>query len=246
MPVRSMDKMTAGIKSAHEIGKASAIFTGSTDATSPEVFVECAHMLIEHYSELAISEIREAFTLAATGAIECSLTSYRGVFTVAMFGGILNAYRKYRREIVAKIENAKKQEEEERAEYEAKLKNRHFRENVISSFKALCEVNNAFETVDQIPFIWAKILREAGLLDKSNELWVEAKREACIEFLTAVSNREPYLGVSESKRIGLAAEMNKDKDFFPEELRQRAEVVYSKLLVFSKIAKFNKHGTSTH
>ena len=77
--------------------------------TDDLVYDELVEFVVTQYGHLAVGEIREAFRLAAAGKLgEVNLASYYGLFTVAMLGEVLNAYGRYRQQIVAELMKVEK------------------------------------------------------------------------------------------------------------------------------------------
>lgn len=216
-------------------------YTGADPEQCKGAFKECAKLLLEKFGGLGMDEVKEAFAMASAGILgDVNLVSYRGVFTVAMFGAVLQAYTVYRNKILWQISESEKMEEIMRRELEMEKKNEVVRAVVIERFHLFCQVNDKIENIDQIPAHWARILRDADLIESSKSAWVEAKNLACKEFLQAFSDRQPFLAIPDNQRATVAAQIGLDANYFPEELRPRAEVLYGKLLIFSKLSKFQR------
>ena len=86
---------------------------------------------MNHFSELAVFEIKEAYELWAAGIIEVpGGEMYGGVFSVKQLGKVLSAYKDYRRQISALIINAEHHEKERIAlEKKKKRRKKEFEEN---------------------------------------------------------------------------------------------------------------------
>lgn len=240
-PIRAMDERKYEILSILCMSQIATDYTGADPEQCTGAFKECAKLLIEKFGGLGMDEVKEAFAMASVGILgDVNLVSYRGVFTVAMFGAILQAYTVYRNRILWQISESEKMEEMQRRELEMEKKNEVVRRVVIERFNLFCQVNDQIENIDQIPSHWARILRDAGLIESDKSAWVEAKNLACKDFLLAVEGRDPFLAIPDNQRVSVALKIGLDPNYFPEQLRPRAEVIYGKLLIFSKLAKFQR------
>lgn len=72
--------------------------------TDEGVFDELVDFVLTRFGHLGVSEIREAFSLAAAGELgNVDMNSYHGMFTVLMLGNLLKAYNEYRVAIVKEV-----------------------------------------------------------------------------------------------------------------------------------------------
>lgn len=211
--------------------------------TEREVLEESARFIARQFGHLNISEIREAFRLAAAGKIEADLTTYYGMFSVNILGRVLNAYDDYRtqtyREVRARI-NAEQQqrENEQRAE---RMKEQFG--TIAEQFQALTERNDKYPTWQSLPGWFAeKVVRDdiPGFChDEKGKMWVTAKAWAVNSVGSWILN--PATPDEDRKRYKVAkVEIEKNRDVFPEALKSEAQDAYAKMLVFSKIAEYTQ------
>lgn len=72
--------------------------------TDERTFEEGVEFILSQFASLALGEIREAFRLAAAGKLgDVNMTTYYGLFTVAMLGDVLNSYTEYRRRTLSEL-----------------------------------------------------------------------------------------------------------------------------------------------
>ena len=89
-----------------------------------------------------------------------------------------------------------------------------------------------------VPLNWAKILTDAGLIEKDGALWIETKRQVKAEFIRECSGGNYPALLTQNECRSILNRMKNDPDLFPHELKHRAEVVYGKRLVFKHLASF--------
>ncbi len=209
-----------------------------TLSSNKGVFKMCGATALNHFGGFAQQEIELAFSLASVGSITADIRAYNGKFTVAAFSQCLTAYRTYRERVVKGIEAAldadrlAEQDKENRKKNEATIK------QVYVDFARLQKNNSEIKVWQSVPMNWAKILSQAGLIETDRELWVEVKGAVKSEFVRECSggNYPTLLTQNQCKRI--LNQIKNDSDYFPIELKHRAEVVYGKRLVFKHLASF--------
>jgi hypothetical protein len=202
------------------------------------VFKMCAATALNHFGGMAQQEIELAFSLAAVGSITADIRAYNGKFTVAAFSQCLTAYRAYRERIVKGIEAALDADLQEERNKENRQKNEATIKQVYSDFARLQKRNNEIKVWESVPLNWAKILSEAGLIEKDAALWIETKKAVKAEFVRECAGGGVWLMLTQLECRKLLAAMSKDPDLFPNELLHRAQVVYGKRLVFKYLASF--------
>lgn len=95
-------------------------YCGGTN-TEDAVYTEAVDFVLKNFGHIAIDEIRAAFQLAASGKLDdVKMETYYGVFTLAMLGGILRAYDKYRNRIIAQMQNEERERKYQEREIELK------------------------------------------------------------------------------------------------------------------------------
>jgi len=104
--VRRDAQMSFGVKL--EVEFSAATYCGAPN-TLPETIKEGVRFITDQFGHLNLTEIREAFRLAAAKKIEADLSAFYGLFTIQLLGKVLAAYDDYRtaifREVRAKVRN---------------------------------------------------------------------------------------------------------------------------------------------
>ena len=211
-----------------------------------------SNLLREKFGRLSLEDVNAAFEMAAARQLgEINIIAYRGVFTVAIFGEVLEAYSKVYDQIVAALDEAEKRAAEKLQESEHDLKLAAYRVDVIEKFKALQIENTEIESPEKILYPWLTILQEAGLLKSDAKLWVEAKVATAANFkaetrkireLRIISKHEAEKLegrlFTQSERDDICKRLLDDPEGFPKELLPLAKKLYSRLLIFTQIAPY--------
>lgn len=244
MPARDMENYDYMIGSIGAIGRVAVDFCGAQLDLCESAIKECSNMFRTKWPGMSVAEIKEAFSLYVSDSLDTDKTTvvaFYGMFTVDIFSRVMLAYEKKRNHAIVELarlaeeEEKKKQEDRKRAEYQ------EYKQRVCEDFQALCISNEKFDSYEKIPFIWAKILIEAGLLDGRNStLWIAAKDVVINEFLTDYREKRPHAIISEGQKRNVYDRLIKEPYYFPEELSQTAKNTYGRLLVFNNISKFKQ------
>ena len=215
-------------------------YTGANDSTPEMVYIECTALLRQKFGSLAPEEVKEAFRLAAANRIDVNMTAYRGVFTVAMFGDVLDAYMKRRNKIIAAIETAKAE-----AEAEEEYKRKRFEWNrqadlAYDAFLLQRKENTQYRSWKDIPAGFDMVCVHRGAFDDVTEtqkraIYAQAKAAALEQVKYAAQNIEYPIEREEAQRILREVEAGG----YPETLIQKSHVIYGKMLVFSLLPEFN-------
>lgn len=102
-----------------------AIYFGASN-TDQAVFPEMVRFVMDHFSQLAPEEIKEAFRLHAAGKLGTEKEAYRGLFTVNMLGAILGHYETYRQNVACEIAREQIRMDAERIQKEKDEANKGF------------------------------------------------------------------------------------------------------------------------
>ena len=147
---------------------------------------ECSLFIYDHFYNLGVNEIKQAFELCAANKIEnVNMTAYYGKFTVAMLGDILTAYTKYRNNEYIKIKELhQKNLRGDTFVNEVDHKNFIARQEVIAEFKSELEKKKngqplKYNSHDEIRIHWPKILIDNGIIQLDSEtkskIWSESQ-----------------------------------------------------------------------
>lgn len=152
---------------------------------SPEdrkiVFSEMSRFVIDRFPMLGLLEIRDAFSLAASGKINADLRAWHGKFTIAMLGGVLGPYKAYSKRVLFEYDKGCELILGETDEKQLQKKNEKAKQEVISAYLKLKETYQEDLEIDESKIFvhWGRILVEAGYIDftadQKKEIYSEAK-----------------------------------------------------------------------
>lgn len=238
--VRRDERLVFGLKIDLEF--CAATYCGAPN-TLPETIGEGVKFVQAQFSHFNITEIREAFRLAAAGKIEADLKAFYGLFTIQMLGNVLRAYDDYRTAIFREVRAKVAQMEDERGnEYRAEAMKEKFG-TIAEQFDDLKQSNTKYERWQDLPeWFCRRVIEEdlAGLtLEEKGKAWITAKHWAANEvrgwLLDTAFSRD------DRKRFAAAAaSLEKHPDIFPDEIKKEAQEAYSKMLIFQKIAPYEQ------
>jgi len=219
-------------------GVATAYTGANVERVDKMVWTESVQLLRHKFAMIGLEEVKEAFRLAAANRLsDVNMVSYAGIFTVAMFGDVLDAYLDYRKHVQAAILNAQSAAEHdawEAARLESMRAQTRYDE---AELIRLTHRNDTFERWNDVPDGWAKLAERMGLFEKlSNDdkgpIWVNAKHAAVSNILSD----KPHQDINFVRRVrGL---ISSHPDIFPTELRDNALVIYRKMLTIAVLATF--------
>lgn len=191
-----------------ELQQVCQIYTTTQSRDDDPIFDEMASFVILSFPEFAMSEIREAFRLAADGTIdteESDLKAYFGVWSVASLGIILQAYRQYRKTIIAKFQMIESEAKVAALPAQAKQTTEDYERARVQRLKTDPDV---MITVNDY-----SILRRHGLLEIGKDVWQRYLRQGIDQVkaeAVAALNGNGTVGEKMAARAALAA-MDKDK-----------------------------------
>ena len=211
--------------------------------TLPETIGEGVKFILSQFSHLGLTEIREAFRLAAAGKIEADLNAFYGLFTVQMLGKVMSAYDDYRTAIFREVRAKVAQIEEQYGNEERAEAMREKFGTIADQFAALQAKNEKYERWQDLPeWFCRRVIEEdlAGVtLEEKGKAWITAKHWAANEVRTWMLDTS--LSKQDRARYAAAAALlGKNPDIFPEEIKKEAQEAYSKILVHPKIAVYEK------
>ncbi len=239
-PIRNMNKEDIVKSVGAMIVLCAKMYCGMQEGKMiPETIQEGVRLVYKHYKNIGVSEIREAFSMAAANQFEgLNMTAYFGTFTVSMLGDILTAYISYRNPIIAKTIqsvyeaelNAKKEDEKESKNIEARQKIYSEIESEIIAVQSGAQGN--WESWHDVPVHYAEVAVKQGWIEVSSEfklsIWEKAKKLALDE-LKSVS--QDLTNFSEAKRARITLKNNIESQI----VKDPATRIYSKLLIFEYV-----------
>jgi len=236
--VRRDERLVFGLKLDMEF--CAATYCGAPN-TLPETIGEGVKFVQAQFSHLNLSEIREAFRLAAAKKIDADLSSFYGLFTLQMLGKVLAAYDDYRTAIFREVraQSIVAQDAAENEQRKEILKEKFGA--IADQFAALQQKNNRYERWQDLPtWFCERAVKEdvAGFsLEEKGKAWVTAKHWTANQLPEWIINAG--YPVADRKRFSDAAEaIRKDPDTFPDEIKKEAQEAYSKMLIFQKIPPY--------
>ena len=195
---------------------------------------ECVRFVFAQYGMLNPDEIKEAFRLAASGKTSASLEAYHGQFTARILGGVLSNYLDYRSALAREARSRQAAAEADGA-YQRRQDDL-FQQHGTAADQIAALDRGKYKAWKDLPGWLAMRAVKDGLIDLSieekQEAWKTAKaytvnRIAAMLLDPDKSERDKWLRAAEAIR--------KDPEIFPEALRPEAEIVYAKMLLYSKI-----------
>lgn len=169
----------------------------NSDGTHAGIFTACASLMVHKYSEMSAEEIREAFRLAASREIEADLTAYKGTATVAIFGGVMAAYKEHRRKYVAEYLRQQERINKERHDQEgAEAKKSEFEKMVVDWFEAnKANKGEKIESYNHIPVYYYNTLDDLGFINvnpAAKNAYMSLAAETFSELLKNKQERDVY------------------------------------------------------
>ena len=151
-----------------------------------QILEESVLFIYDHFYNLGVNEIKQAFELCAANKIEnVNMTAYYGRFNISMLGDILSAYTKLRNQAYKEVnEQHQKNLRGETFVNEVDHKNFVARQEVIKEFKTELEKKKnglplKYNSHEEIRIHWPKILIDNGIIQLDDEtkkrIWSEAQ-----------------------------------------------------------------------
>lgn len=226
------------------LGMANA-YTGANFSNPPSkddaiILKTCSEFVLNHFPQLAINEIEEAFALAASGKLgDLNFETYYGKFSVNILGKVLKAYLSLRRKIVMDFENVLRAVEKEIEFKKSIQKNEEVRKGVIESYLKLkqdFEKNGDIDAMSsQVHSYWGRILVEEGVINFSSE-----EKKQIYEESKQLVEKEIRKSIQESKIKNEVKHLRTiikeiDSGFHSEKAEAKYLTKYSKLIVIKSI-----------
>jgi hypothetical protein len=193
--------------------------------------LECAKQFKEHFPNLSVEEIREAYSLASRKEIEVDINAYFGKFTVSTFNTVLTEYVKYRQRILSALREIEKEDEELIAKRKSDELKAKFEIDIIEWFESQKQ-NFTLKNLNDITYGQAKHLIENGVVPHDeivrNKAILLAESDAKNKMLKA-SDKSSY-----KKANDFISEIASQKDS-----HHHVNSIYFKLLVYEFLRKCN-------
>jgi hypothetical protein len=166
------------------------------------------------------------------------MTAFAGVFTVAMIGDILSAYSNYRATIRRELQNAELELEKSKPDTERILQGEI---NTLNYYFSLCKDNLDW---NEIPVYVAQTLVKYKLVNfydsDKKQIWIAAQEKVYQQIKQERIESMKKADTSTAKIISdLIQKIEASSDGkHPEQFIDKAKVVYSKLLVYELVCKY--------
>lgn len=246
-PTLSLTEYDQKVGTRAIISKVAIDYCGADVSISEGAVKECSALFLSKWAMISIPEIKDAFSMAASQEIKAAekpinLIAYSGVFTVAIFSEVMNAYAAHRGAILAAMHKAAAEIAEQEKAAAKKEDAANYRAKVIESFSRLKAENTEFDKADKIPLRWFEILLQAGLIEHNGKTFVEAKKATAAFFRNCMQDLKHYpnIEMSETKKSDVYREMKKDNELFPDELLGDAKRLYGRMMVFNSISPYKQ------
>ena len=176
-PIRSLPLERSELALAGIIMKCAITYSGMNETSTLDATIEtCVEFVLDHFKNLGLNEIEEAFKLASAGKTAANITAYYGRFTCGILGDVLTAYTEERKHIFAAIKDAEEEQaKKEQAEAKKILLNAKARAFALKEFQ-----EKHWLVWQDVPVSYYDTLKEAGVLEYTEEekleIWEEAKQ----------------------------------------------------------------------
>lgn len=205
-PIRSLEVTKEMIGELNLAISEIAKIHGTTREIDKSILKACSKLVLNHFKSLSIPELSHAYELANAGKIEVETKVY-GSFSIASFGEVLRAYKKYRNKIIATYEK----EDEQRKRTERKAREKRKEEQVlISNIPELIKEyrrryrDEGWEEVVLLGFPF-KVVEEKGYLTLSEEEKKEIFERAKVEAANQLRLKIKFHGPLELKKTAKAS-----------------------------------------
>lgn len=217
------------------------------DSPTSILLVACSMFVENQFPDLALDDIGTAFEMAAAQKFSISIETYYGKFDVSILGKILNAYKKFRSNVISEYNKVELLESSRKEDANKDEKNELVRAEVIKEYEHLKKVYEIdFEINEKYikPF-WAEILINAGLIafskEEKQDIWKESKELTAQELASSVIADNPINHLSKQDCRRLLAQYRDYKDdqtgtkVFPTRMQELSVEKYKTLIVKKSI-----------
>lgn len=177
--IRNIDKVEAERKLQALLTICAKLYCGMvSDESTPLLMQFAAEYVIKSHAGLGIDEIKLAFVYAIDGKINANVKAYGGVFSIAMLGEILTAYKDHRNKVINRVLDEQERQRREQINYIPEDIKEQMNARTLSEF--MIEVNEniidvqedrkpKWSTYDKVPAKLAELAINAGKIEVSDE-----------------------------------------------------------------------------
>lgn len=238
-PIRKYDKQIIAPVIAENLMICAALYCGMSEGEiMKQTIIEASKFVLAKFSHLGISEIKDAFQMAAANEFEdVNMTAYFGQMSISTLGDILDAYTKHRNKTIAKYLDLKdKAQKQQQKEVQKEEKNNAARQKIKTDIEAaIISIQQGvyyWQSWQDVPVHYAEIAVSEGWLEVSAEfkarIWSESKELAKREIIEASQDFNNLPEARKAKQILM-------KNMESQIITEPAKRIYAKRIIFEYI-----------
>jgi hypothetical protein len=238
-PIRKFEKQSIGPVLAQNIMICATLYCGMSEGEiMKQTIIEASKFVMAKFSHLGVSEIKDAFQMAAANEFEdVNMTSYYGQMSIATLGDILDAYTKHRNKTIAKyLELKDKAQKQYDKEVEKEERNNAARQKIKTDIEAaIISIQQGVQfwpTWQDVPVHYAETAVAEGWLEVSPEfkkmIWEESKELAKRQLIETAQDLSNFVEAKKAKQLLM---QNVESQIISEPAKR----IYAKRLIFEYV-----------
>ena len=238
-PIRKFEKQSIGPVLAQNIMICATLYCGMSEGEiMKQTIIEASKFVMAKFSHLGVSEIKDAFQMAAANEFEdVNMTSYYGQMSIATLGDILDAYTKHRNKTIAKyLELKDKAQKQYDKEVEKEERNNAARQKIKTDIEAaIISIQQGVQywpTWQDVPVHYAQIAIQNNWLEVSDEfktrIWEESKELAKRQLIETAQDLSNFAEAKKAKHLLM---QNVESQIISEPAKR----IYAKRLIFEYV-----------
>lgn len=238
-PIRKFEKQSIGPVLAQNIMICATLYCGMSEGEiMKQTIIEASKFVMAKFSHLGVSEIKDAFQMAAANEFEdVNMTSYYGQMSIATLGDILDAYTKHRNKTIAKyLELKDKAQKQYDKEVEREERNNAARQKIKTDIEAaIISIQQGvqyWQTWQDVPVHYAETAIAEGWLEVSPKfkkmIWEESKELAKKQLIETAQDLSNFAEAKKAKQILM---QNVESQIISEPAKR----IYAKRLIFEYV-----------
>jgi hypothetical protein len=238
-PIRKFEKQSIGPVLAQNIMICATLYCGMSEGEiMKQTIIEASKFVMAKFSHLGVSEIKDAFQMAAANEFEdVNMTSYYGQMSIATLGDILDAYTKHRNKTIAKyLELKDKAQKQYDKEVEKEERNNAARQKIKTDIEAaIISIQQGvqyWQTWQDVPVHYAETAVSEGWLEVSPEfkkmIWEESKELAKRQLIETAQDLSNFAEAKKAKHLLM---QNVESQIISEPAKR----IYAKRLIFEYV-----------
>ena len=238
-PIRKFERQKIAPVIAENLMICAALYCGMAEGEiMKQTIIEASKFVLAKFSHLGVSEIKDAFQMAAANEFEdVNMTAYFGQMSISTLGDILDAYTKHRNKTIAKyLELKDKAQKQYDKEVEKEERNNAARQKIKTDIDAaIISIQQGiyfWQSWQDVPVHYAEIAIANGWLEVSGEfktrIWNESKELAKKELIETAQDLSNLVEAKKAKHLLM-------KSIESEIISEPAKRIYAKRLIFEYI-----------